>query len=192
LFLSNPDPYNAYSHALFQFGGLLIAAEFVLIAFLVLHVISAIRVIRSKSKARPEAYKVNARAGAPGRKTLSSTTMIFSGVALLVFIILHLKTYKYGTWYTTTVDGVEMRDLYRLVYLSFQNPAMVVGYVAFMAILGFHLFHGVWSAFQSLGLHGPKFTPFIQTVGFVLAMILAAGFLVMPVWIYINPLGVAL
>jgi len=54
-----------------------------------------------------------------------------------------------------------------------------------MALLGFHLSHGFWSAFQSLGLNGKRFTPFVYGVAGVFALLMAVGFIVLPVWIFI-------
>ena len=74
--------------------------------------------------------------------------MIFSGLWLLVFIIIHVKAFRYGTEYEWPAGG---RDLYRLEMENFRNPLMVGFYVLSMLVVGSHLWHGVSSAFQSLG-----------------------------------------
>lgn len=186
LFSKNPVPYNEYSHFLMSFGWLLIVAELILIAILLFHMISAIQITLDKKKARPEDYVKIGNAGATSKKTFSSRTMIWSGVIIFVFLIIHLKTFKFGPWYTTTVDGVEMRDLHTLVWEVFQNPLYVVGYIAAMTFIGFHLRHGFWSAFQSLGAHHPRYSPLIYSTGFFVAVIIAVGFLGIPVWIYFT------
>ncbi|RMD91574.1 MAG: succinate dehydrogenase [Calditrichaeota bacterium] len=186
LFSKDPDPYNKYSHFLISFGWLLIVAELILLAFFIFHIISGISVFLSKRKARSEGYVKVASAGKPSKKNLSSVTMIYTGILMFIFIVIHLKTFKYGPHYTTTIDGVQMRDLHKLVWEVFQNPVYVIWYVAAMIFLGFHLRHGFWSAFQSLGIYHPRYTPVIYTIGVLVAIILAVGFLGIPIWIYFK------
>ena len=107
---------------------------------------------------------------------------VFTLCDKIIFII----TFKYGPYYTTTVDGVEMRDLYRLVREVFQNPLYVGWYVFAMILLGSHLRHGFWSAFQSLAFYHPKYTPIIYVTGVTLAAVLATGYVAIPVWIYLQ------
>jgi succinate dehydrogenase / fumarate reductase cytochrome b subunit len=83
------------------------------------------------------------------------------------------------------VDGVEMRDLHKLVWQTYQSPAYVIWYVVSLTFLGFHLRHGFWSAFQSLGVSHPRISPLISTVGILTAACLAVGFIGIPIWIYI-------
>lgn len=192
LFNPDPEPFNKYSHTLVSLGGLLIALELVLLAFFLVHAYSGITIWLEKRRARPVHYHKTAAAGSPSKKTISSSTMIYTGTFLFIFTVFHLVTFKYGPQYTTTVDGEQMRDLYRLVFQTFQKPTYVLGYVLSMGFLGFHLRHGFWSAFQSLGVHHQKLTPIIYALGLLVAIVLAAGFLAMPIWLYLNPLGVTL
>jgi succinate dehydrogenase / fumarate reductase cytochrome b subunit len=190
LFSSDPDPFNKYSHTLVSLGNILVVMELGFLAFFILHIWSGITVFIGKLQARPERYHKTANAGPPSRKNVSSVTMIYTGIVLFVFVAIHLKTFKYGPYYSTLVNGVEMRDLYRLVYEVFQDPKYVTGYVLTMALLGFHLRHGFWSAFQSLGLHHPRYTPIIYTIGIIAAVVLAVGYLAIPLWIYFDPFHV--
>jgi succinate dehydrogenase / fumarate reductase cytochrome b subunit len=185
LLSKNPVPYNEYGHFLISFGNLLIVAEFILIGILVAHMISAISISIGKKTARPEDYKVKKDAGRTSKKTFSSMTMIYTGVILFVFLVIHIKTFKFGPYYNTAVDGVEMRDLHKLVWETFQNPVYAVWYVFALVFLGFHLRHGFWSAFQSLGVSHPRLSPLISTVGVLTAAFLAVGFIGIPIWIYI-------
>lgn len=186
LFSSDPAPFNEYSHFLLSFGWLLIVAELILIAILLFHMISAIQITLGKKKARPEDYVKKGNAGGASKKTVASSTMIWTGVIIFVFLIIHLKTFKFGPHYTTTVDGVVMRDLYTLVWEVFQKPLYVIWYVAALILLGFHLRHGFWSAFQSLGVHHPRYTPLIYGVGIFVAVILAVGFIGIPIYIFFR------
>ena len=85
----------------------------------------------------------------------------------------------------TTADGKHIRDLYVVVHQFYGNSVNVILYVLVMALLGFHLSHGFWSAFQSLGLNGKHFTPFIYTLGSVFAVLMAIGFIFLPLYIFI-------
>lgn len=190
LLTGDGDAFNQYGHFLISLGGLLILAELFLIACLVIHVITAISIARGKRAARPNAYSKTKSAGGKSRKTLGSSTMIYTGLLVLVFLVIHIWTFKYGPaeaeGYVTTVDGVEMRDLHRLVVEKFQQPVYVVGYVVSMILLGLHLSHAFWSAAQSLGFYHDRYTPVLFTAGRALAAIISLGFLIIPIWIYFS------
>ncbi|MCZ6634346.1 MAG: succinate dehydrogenase cytochrome b subunit [bacterium] len=184
------DDYNRYSHFLIGLGGLLILIELILLGGLLFHAWTAVSIVRGKRRARPERYHKVQSAGGASRKTLGASTMILTGLVILLFVPLHLKTFKFGPGasgekeYVTVVDGVEMRDLHKLVMETFQDPIYVAWYVLAMICLGFHLSHAFWSAFQSLGLYHDRYTPWLYSGGRVLAFLISAGFLVVPVWIY--------
>lgn len=190
--LLDPDsqPFNRYSDFLIGLGEVLIVVELGLVAVFLLHVITATTVFLSKLKARPVGYEKTKSAGNPSHKTLSSVTMIWTGLVLFVFIFIHVKTFKYGPGiaegYVVTVHGEQMRDLYRLVYEVFKMPGYVVWYTASMILLGFHLRHGFWSAFQTLGLNHPRYNRVIYALGWLVALVLAIGFIFIPVWIYFT------
>ena len=94
---------------------------------------------------------------------------------MALFIALHLKGFKFGEEYTTKIDGEEMRDLYRLVVESYQQPEIVGFYLFMMVVVGVHLRHAVWSAFQSLGLANPKWLGLIEKAGFAFAVLVSGG-----------------
>lgn len=191
LLTGNADAFNAYGHFLIhKTGALLYIFEYGLILFFLLHVITATMVWWDKQMARPTAYKKSAGAGPTSKKTLSSTTMIYTGVLIFVFAILHLITFKFGPGtaegYTTVVDGVEMRDLYRLSIEVFLPPGYVIWYIVANALLGLHLRHGFWSAFQSLGLNHPTGTKILYYLGILVALIIGFGFIFIPAFIYFK------
>lgn len=189
LLSDNPDPYNQYAHFLINLGSLIVAAEIGLIIVFVAHVIIAVDLFFESRMARPSRYFKVRSAGGPSRKNISTATMIYTGILIGVFVVFHLFTFKYGPYYETTVDGVTMRDLYRLVVEVFGNPWYVAWYVAMMVLLGVHLRHGFWSAFQSLGVTHPRFKPFIYVVGIILAIVIAVGFLATPLYLYFGQGG---
>ncbi|HUG43569.1 MAG TPA: succinate dehydrogenase cytochrome b subunit [Acidobacteriota bacterium] len=190
LLLAGPDSFNSYSHTLLSMGWLLYAVEAGLIVFFAAHVVSGVSIVWKNRGARGNRYQTTRSRGEPSRMNFSSRSMIWTGLVLLVFTIVHLQTFKFGPaeaeGYLTTVDGVVMRDLYRLVVEVFSNEVYVVGYVAAMVLLGLHLRHGFWSAFQSLGAHHPRITPILYGFGAFTAALLAIGFLFLPIWIYLT------
>jgi succinate dehydrogenase / fumarate reductase cytochrome b subunit len=114
--------------------------------------------------------------------------MILSGLWLLIFVVIHVRTFKYGPEYEAA-GGV--RDLYRLEMENFSSPLTVGFYILSMAIVGSHLWHGVSSAFQSLGADHPAWTPRVLLVGKISAIAIAAGFIVIAVWAFVTGGGQA-
>lgn len=181
LILFSADAYNKYSHALIS-NPLLPIAELALVVFLAMHVIDGLWLTYENRKARPEKYAMPTNGKKKAR--FQSKFMAFHGSLLLVFIITHLITFKYGTYYETTVDGVVMRDLHRLVIEVFQEPMYVFWYCVSMIAVGLHLSHGFYSAFASLGVFHPKFSPMLSKIGYVYAAVVAGGFLSQPIYVY--------
>ena len=185
------ETFNLYSHFLLhKVGNAIYFAEIGLVVIFILHIISATMVWWSKITARPENYKKSGDAGAPSKKTFSSETMIYTGAIILIFLVLHILTFKYGPGikegYVMTVNGEQIRDLFRLGIEIFSRPGYVIWYVFAMVVLGFHLRHGFWSAFQSLGWNHPSYMPAITGIGVLFAIIMAFGFLVIPIAIYLR------
>jgi succinate dehydrogenase / fumarate reductase cytochrome b subunit len=116
--------------------------------------------------------------------------MIISGLVLLAFTIIHVASFKYGPGigegYIVNVDGTQMRDVKRLLEERFANPYYAFAYTGVMLLLALHLRHGVWSALQSLGAMNPRLTPIVYGAGLVLGLLIAAGFFVLPLYIYFG------
>jgi succinate dehydrogenase / fumarate reductase cytochrome b subunit len=177
-------------------------AEIGLAALILAHVVSAVTVWRDKQKARSTRNSLTRGKGAPSRQTLASRTMIWTGVVLLVFLVIHIWQFRFGPgeaqgYVTTLPGGLRTRDLYRLVAETFRSPSWVAFYVAVMLLLGFHLRHGFWSAWQSIGVLHPRVRPLAYSIGAVFALVMAIGFIVLPVYLYLTappplPPGVAL
>lgn len=188
LLRGDPGPFNEYAHFYEKLGVILYVVEIGLLAMFVFHIIVAVAVWLDKRKARPEKYKKAANAGSPSKKTWSSKNMIITGLVLFVFTIVHLKHFKYGPGmadgYIYNSHSGAIRDLYRLVIEGFSGEFTVIAYTVAMILLGFHLRHGFWSAFQSLGVQHPRLVPIIYSVGILVAILLAVGFLFLPVYIY--------
>lgn len=185
LFLG-PEPFNHYAHFLesLAHGMGIYVAEVGLAAIFLLHIISAVSVAwGDKRAARRIDYRYSENAGGKSRKTIASETMIFTGGLLLLFVILHIRLFKFGRA-EVTEDG--MKDLYSVVVANFQSPTFTAFTVVAMIMLGFHLRHGVWSAFQSLGLANDRYLPLLSRIALLLAILLTAGFIAIGVFMYIS------
>jgi len=190
LLLVGKDAFNHYAHWLHELGhgAVIPLAELGLLAFFGFHAVTGVRIWVNKTRARKSRYAVSGNAGGASKKTVASKSMLISGILMLVFVVLHVIHFKFGPdagdGYTyIDKHGEEMRDLYTLVVEEFKKVPMVMLYVGAMIFLGLHLRHGVWSAIQSLGLARPQLSGLIYTFSLLLAIVLALGFIVLPVWI---------
>ncbi len=182
-----PDAMNSYSHFLHQLGPLLWIARIGLLAIFVIHAWIGISIWLRKRKARPQDYKVYSSKGGPSKQSLSSRSMAFTGVVLLIFVVFHVNTFALGDMGTATLaDGTQVHDIKTLVIDTFQSPFYAFGYTFVMILLGAHLAHGIWSAFTSLTLRSKKASAVIYTIGVIVAVLLAVGFLFIPLYIYFG------
>ena len=179
IFVSN-DAYNAYGHAITS-GKLIYVAEAILVLALVTHVYMAFSLTSGNRAAKGSRYAVAAKG--TKRVSLASRTMAIQGSLVVVFIILHLITFKYGPYYETNVNGVPMRDLAKLMEEVFQQPGYVIWYVIALFILGFHLKHGVGSSFQSLGLMEGTYRETWKKLSITYGIIVAIGFIAQPLYL---------
>ena len=185
LIFVGPAAYNKYSHALTS-NPFIYLAEGGLVLSLALHVWDGFTLTWRNRGARPQKYAMPTNGAKAAR--FQSKWMIFHGSLLLVFIILHLVTFKYGPGvadgYKMTIDGVEMRDLHRLVLDVFRQPGYVVWYLICLVGVGLHLSHGFYSSFATLGLYHPRYAPWINRFGYAYATIVALGFISQPIYVY--------
>jgi succinate dehydrogenase / fumarate reductase, cytochrome b subunit len=176
-----PDAFNSYGHALISNKLIYVLEAGLALTFLV-HLALALKLTLENHQARPEKYfmKKNTGRGA----TFASSTMPYTGMIILVFIIYHLSTIKYGASYEVTVDGVVMRDLYRLLVEHFSSSFNSFLYVLAVCALGVHVSHGLWSAFQSLGLNHPKYTPKVKLLSCLFGLLVAVGYSSIALWVF--------
>lgn len=156
--------------------------------FIALHaIVSLILTMRNRDARGPEGYRSNAKKKAA---IWSSRNMGILGTLILIFIVIHLKDFwgvsKFGTLNQMTYGEETYGDLYALVIEWFHKGWYVALYVFCMAALAFHLWHGFQSAFQTLGLRHPKWTPLITFVGKAFSIIVPALFALIPIAIYFQ------
>lgn len=195
LLFAGPEAFNGYAHFLTSIGhgvGLYVV-EVVMLAFLLTHAYTGLSVWQSKWAARKRAYEVKGDAGGKSRKSAASQSMLWTGVLLLLFIAFHIAQFKLGVLdgrdpgdQYLMIQGEQVRNLYGLVVDSFSVWYWTAGYIIIMLMLGTHLWHGAWSAFQSLGLANDGYLPTIRMAAHGLAVVLAIGFIVLPGVIFAN------
>ncbi len=165
------NSFNSYSDRLHSLGVLINMAEIGLLLLAVIHIFFAAVLYVENLYARPVRYAVKKNAGG---RTISSTLMPYTGLYLLIFVIIHLVTFHFA-------DRGD-RGLFQLVAGVFSSPAYVVFYIFSMIVAAFHVKHGFWSAFQTLGANHPKYMPVIRVISLVFSLCVAAGFGIIPVY----------
>ncbi|GIX05484.1 MAG: hypothetical protein KatS3mg114_1353 [Planctomycetaceae bacterium] len=172
-----PERYDHYAHTLHQQEWLPLA-EAGLFLFFLLHVYLAFVTTRANRQARRQAYAVKVSK----RQDLALSQpphnwMFLSGMIVLGFLILHLIDMKFAA--RTDVDYTG-KGPYAVAIAVLSTPLSASVYMLGTVVLGFHLCHGFASAFQSLGLNHPKYTPLIKLVSWLFALVIAAGFFSLP------------
>jgi succinate dehydrogenase / fumarate reductase cytochrome b subunit len=183
LIFAGPETFNAYSHALIS-NPLILPIEVGLLAVFLVHVYKAVTNYAANRTARPAGYAMKKYARHTSRKSLASSTMIWSGVVIFLFILVHVKQFKYGAWYQQ--ENTDVRDLARTEFEVFSQPLWVAFYVICTLLVGLHLRHGISSGFQSLGLDHPVYTRRLTMWGVVLAAIIGGGLALIPIWVYVT------
>jgi succinate dehydrogenase / fumarate reductase cytochrome b subunit len=181
LILLGATTYNGYAAMLLR-NPLLVPVEIGLAAIFILHVYKAVVMWWTNRKARPDRYYKKGWAGGPSRKTVASSTMVYTGLLTLGFIVLHVKAFKYGQ--PGEDPTTHQENLYGLVTGTFHDPLWVAFYEVCLIVLAFHLWHGFASAFESLGLHFSGANTGIVRLGKIVALLIAGGFLFIPLWAY--------
>lgn len=178
------DAFNKYAHTLAS-NPLIYFAEAGLLAIFLAHIGFAAKLVLENRAARPVPYAFPRKHSGRGA-TFASSTMVYSGILTLVFLVVHIMGLKFGTFYETEVHGVVMRDLYRTTIEYFQDPLHVLFYVIAVVSLGIHVSHGFWSAFQSLGLNHPKYMPKLKCAAWAFGILVGGGFSALAVFCYFQ------
>lgn len=175
-----PGKLNAYGRFLHGVPEILWAVRTILIISVVLHIVASVQLAVRKTGARPVAYSRKQNIASD----YASRTMYWSGPILFAFVIYHLLNFTAGTIHpgATFIEG----DVYHNVVSGFQVWYVSAWYVFSMVLLGFHIRHGAWSMFQSLGFNHPRHTPILKRAALALAIIIAAGYISIPVAVMLG------
>lgn len=185
------EAFNRYSYFMAN-NALIQTVSKLNFLFIILHVIYSIWLTRTNAAARPIAYAGKAK---EVQSQWSSRNMGILGTLILLFLIVHLKSFwyefKFGSIPTIpagTYDGLDMEiiDAYSYIAAAYAQPGYVAIYLIGMTVLAFHLFHGFQSAFQTLGLGFSKYKKLIQTVGVIYSILIPVLFAIIPVVMYLQ------
>ncbi len=183
--------FNLYSKFMSS-NPLIQTVSYVNFAFILGHIVWGAYITIKNKSARPVGYAYND----PGKtSSFSSRWMGVLGTMILIFLVIHIKDFKLAyigigeelkmvTYTLENGDTASVKNMYEEVNHEFHEPVVVGIYVISMIALGFHLFHGFQSAFQTLGLRHPKYTPLIKCVGFVFWGLIPLGFAIIPLIFY--------
>lgn len=183
-----PEALNAYALKLRHFGPWLWAIRGVLLAAVLVHIWTSVRLSIQNGRARPVGYRRYRAA----ETSLGARTMLLSGSVLLLFIVYHLLHFTFRTTdprFAGLVDPLGHYDVYRMVLLGFEQPAIVLLYLVGMAGLFSHLGHGIASAFQTLGLNNERMLMVIERAGDGMAWLLFLGYSAIPLAIVFGLTG---
>jgi succinate dehydrogenase / fumarate reductase cytochrome b subunit len=158
-----------------------------LYAFILWHAVQGIRLWLSNTAARGNIRYAVSHTRSSER---SSRNMAWLGIVIFVFILLHLWQFwlkmKLGQLPPAVVPAYDhpVQDLYQPVLVAFKNPLYVAFYLLSMVVIAFHLWHGFWSSFQTLGLDHRRYTPLIKVAGYIYSIGISAGFALIPAWVF--------
>ncbi len=171
---SGADTFNTASHFMAT-NPLIQVAQYVLAAGFIIHIFMGIKLELKNRASRPIKYTKNNAAANSG---WASRNMIYTGILILLFLVLHLKDFfvkiKFG----------EVHDDYQLVTELFKNPIYVIIYVVAFVLLGIHLSHGFQSAFTSVGARAPKYLKCVKNTGMAFSYLIALGFSMIAIYFY--------
>lgn len=180
------EALNRYAHFLQTTPEILWPFRLGMLVLLGLHVSAAIALHIQNAGSRPRTYEGNPT---PLDASLASRTMIWSGAIVAMFIVYHILHFTVGVWqpdYFHVKDAVGRNDVFLMVIKGFQNPLVSGFYVLGMALLCFHLSHGVSAMFQSLGIRTHAYDRLIAKVAKIAAAVIFVGNSSMPLAILLG------
>jgi len=178
LLYQGAEALNHYAELLQSKPLLIWTARLVLLVSVGLHIWAALSLTRLNRAARPVAYRQTAYE----TSTYASRTMQWGGPLLLLFIVYHLLQFTVGSVHPDFIRG----DVYHNVVIGFQSPLVVFFYVLSMVALSLHLFHGIESMLQTLGLSHPRYNGLRTMIGAAYAAVVTVGNLSFPLSVFFG------
>jgi succinate dehydrogenase / fumarate reductase cytochrome b subunit len=175
-----PAKLNAYGAFLHSIGELLWPARIILLIAITLHITATVQLALRNKHARPIGYSRKQAIAS----SYAARTMYWSGPIVLAFIIFHLRHLTAGYIHpgAAYIEG----DVYHNVVSGFQVWWVSLSYIIAISLLGLHLRHGLWSMFQSLGIHQPKYTAAFKKTAFVIALLIVLGYISIPISVLLG------
>lgn len=183
--LAGPEAFNTYAEGIREVAypfaphqSVLWALRVVLLAAVAVHVwAAAVLWLRSRA-ARDVPYRKDDALVF----SYASRTMRWGGVIILAFVVYHILHFTTGTVHGDFVPG----DAYHNLVVGFQSPLVVVAYLVAVGALAFHLYHGIWSAFQTVGANHPRYNAIRRPLAGLLTGLVFLGFAIVPVGILVG------
>ena len=173
IYSSDPQQINRYAAFLHDpaHAVALWAARAVLLLAVILHVTASVQLWMQNRAARPTGYVKKNDVPA----SYAARTMIWSGPIVAAFVVFHVLHLTAGAVLPIRELGPNMPDVRYNVIAGFQNPAVSGFYILAMILLCMHLYHGMWSMFQSMGVSHPRYSAGIRKAAAILAILIAIG-----------------
>ncbi|MGH7502985.1 MAG: succinate dehydrogenase cytochrome b subunit [Longimicrobiales bacterium] len=182
------EAFNHYAEGLRTFGSpffgngqLLWLVRLGLFAALVIHIASAVQLVRRSRAARPVPYREYESLAF----SYASRTMVWGGLIILAFVLYHLLHLTFGTVHPDFVPG----DAYHNFILGFRSWPVALAYIAAMIPLGFHLYHGLWSALQTVGVNNPHYNRYRRPLALGIALAVTIGNVTFPLAVATGLIG---
>lgn len=169
------DLFLSYVEHLHALGPLIRVAEIGLLLFAVIHVATGLTLLWQNWRARPVRYQMKKSAGG---RTIGSSTMPYTGIFILVFVMVHLLNFHF-------IDH-ERQSVFQAMTDTFASFSYVVFYTLAVILAAVHVSHGFWSLFQTLGANHPKYMPAIRGLGVVFSLLAATGFGFIPLSVWFG------
>jgi succinate dehydrogenase / fumarate reductase cytochrome b subunit len=175
------EQINAYAEFLHSKPVLLWGARLVLLFCVVVHIIAAVQVWLQSRRSRPVKY----RAFRPPAVDYAAKTMAWSGPIIAAFVVFHILDL------TTGAANPDYRhlDVFHNVTASFSRPLVAGIYILANVLLAMHLYHGLWSLFQTMGWEHPRFNWLRKTFAVAFAVIIGAGNVSIPLAVLTGLVG---
>jgi succinate dehydrogenase / fumarate reductase cytochrome b subunit len=173
------EAFDHYAHGLRSFGDPFLAhgqflwiVRIALLAIVAIHMVSAFLTWRQSAVARGERYRKKASLSF----SYASRTMRWGGVIIAAFVVYHLLHLTVGAVHPNFTGSP-----YANVHVAFSSPVVSLAYVAVMVMLGFHLYHGIWSLTQTLDWDTPRLRDLWRPISAVVTVVVVLGFVSVPV-----------
>ena len=161
--------FNSYAEHLHSIGNLIYIFELGLLTIFIIHIFTGVILYLENLKARPSRYNIKKD---DGGRTWGSRTMPYTGLVMIIFIIVHLANFHF------TDKSILVADLVRDLL---SKPPLAAFYIFSLLCVAFHVSHGFWSMLQSLGLNHPKYNGLIKTGALTFSILVGTVFILIPV-----------
>jgi len=181
LIFRGPAALNEYAALLKSNATVLWALRIGLLVTVILHITAAVQLVRQEAASRPVGYAKLV----PQASTFASRTIRWGGLVIAVFVVYHLLHFTTGTLHPSFSHS----DVYGNMMSGLIVPWVAAIYLVAVAALGLHLYHGVWSVFQTLGISSPMMTGLRRRIAIGIAAVVFLGFTAIPLAILLRLLG---